>query len=1004
MDLDIHFVLFYNNSMPITLEIAQKIVKFLTQWSGKKLERKHKVLKILKVLHLTELKGDIESVYAHALVEYAVDANPAQLTLLFADKTVKQAFQQDLLKNRQKQKEFEKTLDELLCSGSIPIVPHIYKTAADLKPEIERFKEFYDYFTLQTATAFQLKQYNEWNRFVMKSWEKSFDFQAEQYLIRLRDVFQKEFLDKNHYIDLNGETRVEKKGKGYGEGIDIPREIEKEKRKEGAEKRVDYESIVYKPLDSFIHEWLKDDNRNFLVIVGEYGTGKTTFLRHLAHQMASFRLEPGLAEGKDTPDEKYRMPLYFPLRDFERKMEPYIVDQFSKEGITDIDFPGFLRRMADDEMVVLLDGFDEMTRKIDPDEKSRNFEKIRRLIDSTGKSKIILTVRQEYFQSAAEIEAVFRHRDKANYQFLHLLPFDDDQIRQYLETHTTDPEYYWEQIETVFDLHDLAKRPVLLQLIVDYLPKVIEEKGKNEPIAASDLYDKCIQEEMRRKSSELDFIIPNKYRTEILEKLAIWMFANDQLSFDTGLPEIWRLIKHYFKTDKEWEYEKYLNEFLTFSFLIREADYQYRMSHKSFRDYLTARSFVGEINTGKIEHFAANSTTEEINHFIKEQGPDVKVLLDLVLTARDLSEENQWQGTNAANILLKIDKTLLKNRDLSRCRLAFVDFRGCDLTGTNFREADLGNCVFNKTVLSAQFRDTNVANSLLDLSYSKIKNISFLKEFKNLSHLDLGRNQLTDISPLKDLKNLTTLWLNHNQLTDISPLKELKNLNDLDLSDNQLTDISPIQELKNLTTLWLNNNQLTDISPLKELKNLTTLWLNNNQLTDISSLKELKNLTTLWLNNNQLTDISSLKELTNLTTLWLHNNQLTDISSLKELKNLTDLNLSNNQLTDISPLKEFKNLTDLRLYYNQLTDISPLKELKNLTYLRLYNNQLTDISPLKELKNLTTLWLNNNQITDISTLKELKQLEYLYLQNNQLSKNQITALKEALPNLKILEV
>lgn len=627
-------------------------------------------------------------------------------------------------------------------------------------------------------------------------------------------------------------------------------------------------------------------------------------MRHLAHWLASHWLEPGIE--MQALDEKYRLPLFFPLRDFEKKIEPYIVDQFSKEGITDIDFPGFLGRIANDELVILLDGFDEMTQKIDADEKARNFEKIRRVIDSSEKSKIILTVRQEYFQSAEDIESVFRHRDKANYQLVHLLPFDDSQIRQYLETHTDDPGHYWKQIKTVFDLHDLAKRPVLLQLIVDYLPKVIEEKGKNKPIAASDLYDKCIEGELRRKSSELVLIIPNKYRREILEKLAVWMFEHDQLHFDTGSSEILGLLKRYFKTELEWEYEKYLNEFLTFSFLIREADYQYRISHKSFRDYLTARAFIREVNTREIEHFVKYRITEEIKHFMVEQvGQNVEkkktmeVLLNLVLKSRidNLNEVNQWQGTNATDILLKIDRSILKNRNLSRCRLSFIDFRNCDLTGTDFSEADLSDCLFDQTVLTARFQNTNAANSRLNLRDCGLTDIAFLKELKNLSYLDLAWNDLAEITTLKELKKLTELYLNNNQLTEISALKELKNLNRLDLDDNQLTEITALKDLKDLNKLYLRGNHLSEIPPLKELKNLTHLYLYNNKLSEITPLKELKKLTHLSLGSNKITEITALKDLKNLTELRLSNNRITEITILKKLKNLKYLNVENNPLT-----------------------------------------------------------------------------------------------------------
>ncbi len=266
------------------------------------------------------------------------------------------------------------------------------------------------------------------------------------------------------------------------------------------------------------------------------------------------------------------------------------------------------------------------------------------------------------------------------------------------------------------------------------------------------------------------------------------MFLNDALNFDTGLLDRELNLRQYFKTDRAWEFEKYLNEFLTFTFLIREGDNRYRISHKSFRDYLTARAFVEEIKSGKIQHFAGNRTTAGIDHFILEQNPGKEALLDVVLTARDLPEERQWQGTNATSILLKIDKNILKGLDLSRCQLSYVDFKYCALSGIKFQNANLSNCSFTRTVLSAVFQGTNVENSGLDLSFSGLKDIQFLKEFKGLTRLDLSFNPNTDFSILKELKNLTDLNLWGNQITDISPIRELKNLRYLYLSKNQMDE------------------------------------------------------------------------------------------------------------------------------------------------------------------------------------------------------------------------
>jgi len=78
----------------------------------------------------------------------------------------------------------------------------------------------------------------------------------------------------------------------------------------------------------------------------------------------------------------------------------------------------------------------------------------------------------------------------------------------------------------------------------------------------------------------------------------------------------------------------------------------------------------------------------------------------------------------------------------------------------------------------------------LNLDYSKIPDISFLKDLKNLSHLSLYNNQITDITPIKDLKNLKKLFVSNNQLTDLSPLKDLRNLKTLNLVDNNISQLS----------------------------------------------------------------------------------------------------------------------------------------------------------------------------------------------------------------------
>ncbi len=285
----------------------------------------------------------------------------------------------------------------------------------------------------------------------------------------------------------------------------------------------------------------------------------------------------------------------------------------------------------------------------------------------------------------------------------------------------------------------------------------------------------------------------------------------------------------------------------------------------------------------------------------------------------------------------------------------------------------------------------------LDLSGSKISDISALENLPKLTSLNLAGIDISDISVLAKLTNLTSLCLIGNQISNINALKNLTNLTELDLRGNQIRDVSALEKLTNLTELYLDNNQISDISMLENLIYLTDLRLRNNSISNISALSNLTNLTNLDLGENRISSISAIEHLTFLKELSLRDNQISDISALKNLIDLETLYLYNNQIEDISALKSLTNLTSLSIHNNQISDIDALENLTNLTFLYIHHNQITDISALGKLTNLKKLELNNNQIRDINALMYLTNLKELVLKNNHIS--DISALK----NLKKLE-
>ena len=105
----------------------------------------------------------------------------------------------------------------------------------------------------------------------------------------------------------------------------------------------------------------------------------------------------------------------------------------------------------------------------------------------------------------------------------------------------------------------------------------------------------------------------------------------------------------------------------------------------------------------------------------------------------------------------------------------------------------------------------------IKFNYEQYKSFEYKYKIKNLN---LYFTKVSDITPLKELKLLKELNLANTNVTDITPLKELKSLERLILMCTKVSDITPLKELKSLQDLYLANTKVSDITPLKELKSL----------------------------------------------------------------------------------------------------------------------------------------------------------------------------------------
>ncbi len=115
--------------------------------------------------------------------------------------------------------------------------------------------------------------------------------------------------------------------------------------------------------------------------------------------------------------------------------------------------------------------------------------------------------------------------------------------------------------------------------------------------------------------------------------------------------------------------------------------------------------------------------------------------------------------------------------------------------------------------------------------------------------------------------------------------------------------------------------------------------------------------------------------------LFMPLSRLADLTALRACSHLFYPEAADNHLTNLKGLEHCQEFTDLNFNYNQLASLEGIEELATLESLCLFGNDLADVSPLRELQHRQCVVLTDNP---------------------QLAESQLAALKEALPERKVV--
>ena len=465
---------------------------------------------------------------------------------------------------------------------------------------------------------------------------------------------------------------------------------------------------VHDDLVAHAVEWIAAEDAGLVVVLGDFGRGKTSFLRQLTRVLHSAD-RPGVT------------PILVELRHLEKAptLDELLMQHLVRQGVRGDFSTAKLRYMITSGRVALLfDGFDELELRVGYDHAA---EYLQALLDSvTGQAKVILTSRTQHFRSTEQVRTVLGKRveDRTGSRVVVLEEFSNAQILEFLtKLHPDDPSrarVRFELISGIANLIDLAHNPRMLAFVAELNEERLRAAARNQAgkVTAASLYTEIIdfwltREEERHTHERGLRPITKEERLNACTALALrlWTSRLPQLALTDLSDELTRALRDI--ADRGYTDEQAVHSIASGSLLVRDEDGTFTFIHQSIMEWLVASAAARSIGGRASEQILS---TQQMSQLMAEFFADLAgVEKALLWTTKTLSN-------GAASEITKQNALAIANRVGIKpgTQLAGVDLRGQDLFGLDLRGADLsGANLSGMTLHLTDFLGANLSGANL---------------------------------------------------------------------------------------------------------------------------------------------------------------------------------------------------------------------------------------------------------------------------------------------------
>lgn len=343
---------------------------------------------------------------------------------------------------------------------------------------------------------------------------------------------------------------------------------------------------------------LRSNSSAFVLLLGEYGSGKSSFAYTLANQMA----RDVLAQEADSI-----IPLFLSLgyaKNYDSLLSA--VSSFISRYDIDMSEP-LLRRYLNQnrDVVFILDGFDEMAGRVSWPDVPQILAKLADLRLSP-RVRILLTARTTFFRERLD-EEVIPATDR-----LYLTPFDDTRIEQYLQRNCPNIKAAALRVfETHPSVKELCRTPIQLKLCAAYLSSGKSDSG---PLETIDIYNSFIEDNLVRHL-ETSPEWPLQDRREFVRRLAYRWFSED--IFEVELRDVVRSLDESLPSMNPLPHQQLAMQILNCSFFMRVAN-KFRLLHLSFAEFFASEVLVAALFEGNLDPWKRRPLYSELFDFMNQ--------------------------------------------------------------------------------------------------------------------------------------------------------------------------------------------------------------------------------------------------------------------------------------------------------------------------------------------------------------------------------------------------